>query len=50
MLLGLLREDSGVTMAEYALVVSLIAIVCLTSVSLIGTHMSTFYSKAANSL
>jgi Flp pilus assembly pilin Flp len=50
MLVGLLRDDSGATMAEYALVVSLIAIVCLASVTLIGTHTSAFYHSAANSL
>jgi Flp pilus assembly pilin Flp len=50
MFLGLLRDDSGATMAEYALLATLIAVVCITSVSVIGRHLSTFYSTTANTL
>jgi Flp pilus assembly pilin Flp len=50
MLLGFLRDDSGATMAEYALVATLIAIVCITTVTLIGTHASSFFHDAASSV
>ena len=34
------REDDGVTMVEYGLIAALIAVVCVVSVSLIGTELN----------
>jgi pilus assembly protein Flp/PilA len=37
-------EDRGATMVEYALIVSLIALVAATGVALFGTALSNFFS------
>jgi pilus assembly protein Flp/PilA len=34
----LLKDDDAATMAEYALMVSLIAVVCITAVALVGQN------------
>jgi pilus assembly protein Flp/PilA len=46
----ILRDERGVTMVEYALMAALIALVCIAAVTIIGTNLSTFFSKAANSV
>lgn len=43
------RED-GATAVEYALMVSLIALVIIGAVTLIGTNLSTFFTNAASSV
>jgi len=51
MLLGrFLSEEEGATMVEYALLLALIAIVCIAAVQLIGTNANTMFKSAANSL
>jgi Flp pilus assembly pilin Flp len=45
-----LADDRGVTLVEYALLLSLIMVVCVVSVKLIGQNASTLLSKAAQSL
>lgn len=40
----------GATAVEYALMVSLIALVIIVAVSLIGTSLSTFFVNAAGSI
>lgn len=43
-------EDRGATMVEYALLVSLIAIVAIVGVTLFGSALSTFFSDLAGQL
>lgn len=44
------QRDRGATMVEYALLVSLIAIVAIVGVTLFGSALSTFFSDLADSL
>jgi Flp pilus assembly pilin Flp len=47
----LLRDDGGATMAEYAIVVSLVAVVCVVVISIIGQEVSSlFFQQLANQL
>lgn len=43
-----LRDDGGATMVEYAFMVMLIAIVCVATISTIGTKLSTVYNTVAS--
>ncbi|CAB3668809.1 Flp family type IVb pilin [Trinickia soli] len=43
-----LHEDGGATMVEYAFMVMLIAIVCVATVSTIGSKLNTVYNTVAN--
>lgn len=43
-------EDRGATMVEYALLVSLIAIVAIVGVTLFGSALSGFFSDLAGNL
>ncbi len=43
-------SDRGATMVEYALMVALIAVVCIAAVSLIGTNANTKFSTVGNSI
>lgn len=45
---GFLRDDDGATMVEYAFMVMLIAIVCVATISTIGTKLNTVYNTVAN--
>lgn len=45
-----LRDDRGATMVEYGLMVALIAIVCITAVTSIGTNLNSVFSDIAGSL
>ena len=42
--------ESGPTAVEYAVMLSLIVVVCLTAITSIGTKASSVFSKVANSL
>ena len=44
------RNDSGATAIEYALIASLIAVVIITAVQLVGTKASTVFSEVGNAL
>jgi pilus assembly protein Flp/PilA len=44
------REEEGATMVEYALMLALIAIVCIAAVAVIGTNAKTVFTNAAGSL
>jgi pilus assembly protein Flp/PilA len=46
----LLRDESGATMAEYGLMVALIAVVNIAVVTLLGQHVSTFFHSAATTI
>ncbi|MGN6232768.1 MAG: Flp family type IVb pilin [Trinickia sp.] len=45
-----LRDEDGATMVEYALMLALIAVVCITAVGLIGTNANTMFNKIADDL
>jgi pilus assembly protein Flp/PilA len=44
------RNDDAATMVEYALMLSLIAIVCIIAVTAIGTNANTIFNNIANNL
>jgi pilus assembly protein Flp/PilA len=45
-----LVSEDGPTAVEYAVMLALIVIVCLTAISAVGTRTSTTFNKIANSL
>lgn len=47
---NLWRDESGATMVEYALMVALIAIVCIAAVSLLGTQIRGTFVTSAETL
>ncbi len=44
------RSDRGASLVEYALLVALIAIVCIAAVTLVGTNASSKFSKVASAI
>jgi pilus assembly protein Flp/PilA len=48
--LNFIRNDSGATAIEYALIASLIAVAIITAVSTVGTKVSTVFTEVGNSL
>ncbi len=47
---ALLADDSGQGLAEYALILALIATVCLVAVVVIGTNLQRLISKVGSAL
>ena len=45
-----LKEEEGATMVEYALMLALIAIVCIAAVTLIGGNANNVFEGAATNL
>jgi pilus assembly protein Flp/PilA len=45
-----LNDDSGATMVEYALMVALVAAVCVTAVTALGTAISSKFTSSAGSI
>jgi pilus assembly protein Flp/PilA len=45
-----IKDDSGATAIEYGLIAGLIAVVIITSVTSIGTRLSTKFTKIGNAL
>ncbi len=45
-----LRNESGVTAIEYALIASLIAVFIIVAVQFVGTQVSTVFTEVGNSL
>jgi pilus assembly protein Flp/PilA len=45
-----LREERAATMPEYALMVALIAVVCIVAVGLVGTSANTIFGNIATAL
>jgi len=43
-----LREDDGASLVEYALLISLIAIVCVSAMSFFGNRVSSQFSKTGS--
>jgi len=50
LVIDFLACEDGPTAVEYAVMLSLIIIVCLAAVSLLGTNASSTFKKVANSL
>ena len=44
------RNEDGAALAEYGLLVALIAVVCVVAVTALGTQVSTAFSKIASQL
>jgi pilus assembly protein Flp/PilA len=47
---NLLKNESGVTAIEYALIATLIAVVAIAVFSLVGTNLSTIFTTLANTV
>lgn len=48
-LIRLFSDEEGQGMTEYGLIIALVAIVVITALTLLGTNISTLFSKAAGS-
>jgi pilus assembly protein Flp/PilA len=46
----LLRKEEGATLAEYGLLLVLIAVVCLAAITLLGTKISEMYHSLSTSI
>ena len=44
------RQEEGATLAEYGLLVALIAVVCIAAIALLGNKISTMFSTVAASI
>ena len=44
------RDDEGAALAEYGLLVALIAVVCVVAVTTLGTQVNIAFSKIASAL
>ena len=49
-ILNFIRNESGATAIEYALIASLIAVAIITAVSTVGTKVSTVFGEVGSSL
>jgi pilus assembly protein Flp/PilA len=46
----LTRDQEGATLAEYGLLLALIAVVCIAAITALGTQISTMFSTIASSI
>ena len=44
------RQEEGATLAEYGLLLALIAVVCIAAITALGTKISTMFSTVAASI
>ncbi|HEY8297911.1 MAG TPA: Flp family type IVb pilin [Candidatus Baltobacteraceae bacterium] len=44
------RDESGATMIEYALIVTLIAVACITALTLVYSSVAGFFTTVANAM
>jgi pilus assembly protein Flp/PilA len=44
------RKEEGATLAEYGLLLALIAVVCIAAITLVGTKISTMFSTVSVSI
>ena len=49
-IINFFKDESGVAMVEYALLLALIAVFCLITVQLVGTNTQKVFQGAADSL
>jgi pilus assembly protein Flp/PilA len=47
---SMIRDEEGVTMVEYGLLLALIAMVCIGVVTTLGGHLSTLFNTVANTI
>ena len=45
-----IRDESGATAIEYGLIAALIAVVIITGVTAVGTHLSTVFTTLSSTL
>jgi pilus assembly protein Flp/PilA len=45
-----MREEEGASLAEYGLLLALIAVVCITAVTLLGTNVQSIFNKIASTI
>lgn len=45
-----IREESGPTAVEYAVMLALIIVVCLAAISFVGTRASNVFSRVGNTI
>jgi len=50
LLSNVIRDESGVTAIEYALIAALIAVAAIAAFSLVGSNLSATFSKVASCL
>jgi pilus assembly protein Flp/PilA len=44
------RDEEGATLAEYGLLLALIAVVCLAAITVLGTKISSMFSQVSTSI
>jgi pilus assembly protein Flp/PilA len=44
------RDDEGAALVEYGMLVGLIAVICIASVTILGTQISTAFSEIASAV
>ncbi len=44
------RDEEGASLAEYGLLLALIAVVCITAIASVGTKISTMFSTVSGSI
>ena len=44
------KDEEGATLAEYGLLLALIAVVCIAAITLLGTRISEMFSSVAGSI
>ena len=44
------RQEEGATLAEYGLLLALIAVVCLSAIAALGTRISTMFQTLSTSI
>jgi pilus assembly protein Flp/PilA len=49
-LFRLFRRDEGATLAEYGLLLALIAVICMAAISLLGNKISNMFSTLSSSI
>jgi pilus assembly protein Flp/PilA len=45
-----IKGEEGASLAEYGLLLALIAVVCITAITLLGTNVSTMFSQIGTSI
>jgi pilus assembly protein Flp/PilA len=46
----LIRDEEGASLAEYGLLLALIAVICIGAIALLGTKVSSMFSTTANGI
>lgn len=46
----LTRKEEGASLAEYGLLLALIAVICIAAISLLGTRISSMFSSLATGI